>query len=111
MYRNDNKFFPDPKPEKKDKKKPNPIPRRTKKRAKQEREYLKERKVFLEKNPICFVKGCGKPATTIEHTKGRVGKLLLNQKYWQPCCLECNLKFETHTKWAFDNGYRVKRTE
>lgn len=60
--------------------------------------YSEERKKYLLENPFCFI--CGKPATTIEHRKGRKGKdengvpMLIAKQYWAACCLECNLQLE-----------------
>lgn len=92
----------------KPKKPSNKINPLSKKRAKQNRVYSKERKIFLSKpeNSICFVSGCGKRANTIEHQKGRKGfaddyarnnniPLLLDQRFWKPCCLKHNLAFES----------------
>jgi len=80
----------------KPKKKRKRIPYRTPKRQAEERIYGKERRVFLEDpvNKFCFVDGCGKPATTVEHIKGRSGEMLLNKEFWRPCCLDHNLEFE-----------------
>lgn len=76
------------------------------KRAKQERQYLKERKIFLT-GQKCFIDGCNRIANTIEHTKGRVGDLLLDKRYWQPCCLEHNLELESNPELA--KKYKIKR--
>lgn len=84
-----------------------PIKKRSKKRQKQELDYKRDRLEFLSssENKMCFIDGCGKPANTIEHRKGRVGygdewarenniPLLLDKRFWAPCCLEHNLKLE-----------------
>ncbi len=91
----------------KDNTKRTPIKRVSKKRQKQNRTYKEKRVEFLSKpeNKICFIGGCGKPSTTIEHRKGRVGyaddwamenniPLLLDERYWAGCCLEHNLQLE-----------------
>lgn len=81
------------------------IPRVSKKRAVESRQYSKRRKEFLTSNPTCFVEGCNKPANTIEHIRGRQGyadqeakdkgiTLYLDERYWRACCLEHNLEFE-----------------
>ena len=60
--------------------------------------YSKERKQYLLENPFCFI--CSKPATTIEHRKGRNGKdengvpMLIAKQYWAAACVECNLELE-----------------
>lgn len=60
--------------------------------------YLKLRKEFLSKpeNQICFIDGCNKHATTIEHTSGRIGKNLLDISTWKPCCWFHNLELESN---------------
>lgn len=83
------------------------IPKFSRKRAKQENVYKKERRLFLEQpeNQICFIGGCGKSSTTIEHRKGRIGyaddwamenniTLLLDKRFWAGCCHEHNLELE-----------------
>lgn len=84
---------------------------RSKKRAKQERSYSVDRKEFLSRpeNKFCFIPGCGKHATTIEHRKGRVGyaddwarenniPLLLDKRFWAACCWDHNLQLENDPK-------------
>lgn len=77
-----------------------PIKRLSGKRKKQQAQYLKDRIVFLEKeeNKYCIIKGptCTGRATTIEHSAGKSGDMLLNQKYWKPACLNCNLELENN---------------
>jgi len=61
--------------------------------------YKSERIKFLMKseNKICFIEGCNKPSTTIEHRAGR-GINYLNQDTWAGCCLEHNLELENNTE-------------
>lgn len=89
------KVLGDPKPELKPKKQPKPINPTSKKRGVEMVEYSKLRLVFLEENPICFIDGCGKKATTIEHASGR-GINYLNINTWKPCCLQHNLELENN---------------
>lgn len=104
---NPNRFTPCPKSEPKVKEKPKPIKNKSKERAADEREYSANRKEFLKQpeNKKCFVEGCKRNANTIEHIKGRKGfadkwardsgvNLLLDERYWRPCCLQHNLEFE-----------------
>ncbi len=87
------------------------INRLSKKRQKQSRDYTVKRKIFLAmpQNRICFIAGCGKIATTIEHKKGRSGfadkhardnniPLLLDERFWAGCCLHHNLELERNTE-------------
>ena len=59
------------------------IPKRTKKRAKQEKVYSTVRKVYLENHSICQVTDCNNKSTEIHHKKGRDGDLLTDIKiFW-----------------------------
>lgn len=66
------------------------------KRAKEQLLYKKKRVAFLSlpENQICFIDGCNKEATTIEHRAGRIGKNYLDEKTWAGCCLFHNLELE-----------------
>lgn len=84
-----------------------PIKKVSKKRQAEQRTYKQDRIDFLNdpKNKICFIDGCTKPSTTIEHRMGRVGyaddwarennvPLFLDKRYWAGCCHEHNLELE-----------------
>ena len=60
--------------------------------------YDSERIKFLQlpENSICFIEGCNKKATTIEHRAGRIGKNYLDTTTWAACCLEHNLELENN---------------
>lgn len=75
-----------------------PIRKVSRKREIENRIYSRTRKEFLSlpENRICFIDGCSKPATTIEHTAGRIGSKYLDQTFWKPCCLEHNLELENN---------------
>lgn len=102
-------FKPCPKPEPKPKKTPKPIKKMSEKTIANTREYIEGRKIFLslQENSVCFVDGCSRKANTIEHTKGRQGfadkyardnniPLLLDERFWKPCCIQHNLEFESN---------------
>ena len=73
-----------------------PIPKFSKKREKENREYTIKRLQFLAQpeNLRCFIDGCNKRADTIEHSAGRIGKNFLDVTTWRPCCNEHNLELE-----------------
>lgn len=88
-----------------------PIARRSKKGQVLDRKYSSLRKAFLAmpENKYCFIKGCGKPSTTIEHRKGRKGfaddwarehdvPLLIDVRFFAGCCHEHNLELETNSE-------------
>ena len=91
-----NKFKPDPKPEKVEKKKAKPIAKHSKKREVQNKEYLTLRKVYLENNQYCTVKliGCNKLATEIHHAKKRSGYRLTDVLNFVAICRSCHTKVE-----------------
>ena len=72
------------------------IKSRTNKRAAEERQYRKEVAEWI-KGRCCF--GCQygfgggiriKAATECHHSRGRIGKLLLDKRYWVPLCRDCH---------------------
>jgi hypothetical protein len=85
------------------------IPKFSDKRKVENLKYLAQRIVFLGKkeNQVCFIDGCKKEATTIEHSAGRIGfyddwardnniSLYLDQRFWKPCCHAHNLELENN---------------
>lgn len=95
-----------------------PIPKMSPKRKKEIPIYLKQRMDFLNKpeNKICFIEGCGRSATTIEHTAGRIGKKYLDEKFWKPCCFGHNSELENNTELSneyqfskFHEGKKIKK--
>lgn len=70
--------------------------------------YAESRRVFLQKNPHCAVYPHLK-ATTIHHKKGRLGKLLLDQKYWLAVSMQGHVYIELHPVEAKLKGWSVSR--
>jgi len=79
----------------------------SKKRAKQNREYLILRAEHLERFPWCW--RCGVMATQIHHKKGRVGDLLTDEKFFVSLCARCHDFVENHPKWAKEQGFSLSR--
>lgn len=100
---------PYPKPEKKEKNPKAKIKPRSDKRAKQEREYSKKRLAYLKANPICKFKGCRLEATTVHHSKGRIGKLLTDERHFIGLCMEHHEYIELNPNFAKANGYSKSR--
>ncbi|WP_347219335.1 hypothetical protein [Chryseobacterium sp.] len=84
-----------------------PIPRVSKKRQKESRQYTIKRLQFLAQpgNQRCFIEGCNNRADTVEHSMGRRGfadqwardnniSLYLDVRFWRPCCNFHNLELE-----------------
>ena len=71
----------------------------SRKRAAEQQRYKVARLAFLAEFPICANPKCGKDcdppkpprkATDIHHTRGRIGRLYLNSRYWRPVCRRCH---------------------
>jgi len=92
-----------------EKKKPEPIAKRSKKRAKEERDYEKVKKAYLEVFPICEVHNCGQSSFDIHHKKGRIGKLLIDINHFMAVCRKCHDYIELHPEWAKIQGYSENR--
>jgi len=82
---------------------------RSVKRQRQEREYARLRKWYLEENPICEVKGCKNWATEVHHKKGRVGSLLTDATYFLAVCQPHHNYIESHPAEAKEHGYSLSR--
>ena len=86
------------------------IPRESKKRAVENRQYSKETRVaFFEKPENKSCKICGKEATDIHHMKGRVGKLLNDMRFMIGLCRSCHSRVEENPEWAISNGYSIQK--
>lgn len=82
------------------------IKARSKKRAKQERQYRPVRRKFLEANAVCQLKydGCTTIATEIHHAAGRQGAKLLDLADFKAACRSCHQKAENNPKMAKKTG-------
>lgn len=67
------------------------IPAESEKQKSLTKQYLKDRKAWIKKNPYCKAKlvSCSKMATDVHHQKGR-GEFLLDQSTWLPVCRSCH---------------------
>jgi hypothetical protein len=90
--------------------KPTPIPKRSSKRLKEEEQYSKDRKEFLERpeNMFCAVFPW-KRATQVHHKMGRIGPLLLDQRFWIAVSDEGHKKIEAYPVWAKENNFSLDR--
>ncbi len=102
------KFKPDPKPEKRPKKKRG-IKKVSDKRKKQLNEYEIVREKFLKDNPKC--QACNfQAADQVHHKKGRTGALLNDPAYFLAVCGNCHGFIENNPETALKMGWSVKRT-
>ena len=81
------------------------IKARSDKRAKEEREYLRESRPWLAERPLCESRlephnlggPCILATSEVHHKAGRVGFLLLYKPLWLAVCAGCH-------RWITDNG-------
>lgn len=89
--------------------KPRPTIRKfSKKRSKQNKEYLEERAKFLRdpQNQICRVNGS--QTTEVHHLAGRVGKLLLYVPYWIAVSRSGHNWIHDNPKESYKKGWLIK---
>lgn len=89
------------------KKKPCKIKRVSDKRGREEREYSKLRKKFLNEHKICEC-GCGKEANDVHHSAGR-GKYFLDVTTWKALNRLCHIWATEHTAEAIEKGLSKRR--
>lgn len=101
------KHFAGPKPPKEKKQ----IPKKSAKRVREEREYLKIVDEVLKVTPMCAVReeGCTGKATGLHHKKKRSPKTYLDKDNLIPCCDSCNLWIELHPLEAIQKGYSISK--
>lgn len=92
-----------------DKPKAKSIPIRSVKRMAEEKLYSKKKKEYLTKHIRCEVPGCNHAAEELHHQKGRIGKLLYNEKYFMGVCIPHHRKIEDDPTWAIENKLSVSR--
>jgi hypothetical protein len=73
--------------------------------------YRKQARQFITKNNKCKMnmQGCEIEARCVHHAKGRLGDLLLDQRYWIPSCYHCNLMVEVKDAEARSKGLKLSR--
>lgn len=91
--------------------KPKPIKQLSDKRADENKGYLEKREKHLKENPNCQipVEGCTKKAKSVHHSKGRLGKLLTDERYFKSACDNCHDWAERHPDEAKEKGYSFDR--
>lgn len=87
---------------------------RSEKRIIQDKQYNKLRKDFLIEHPCCVAQlaGCTGYDTdtlTIQHKRGRVGKLYLDTRYWITLCLNCHRWVNEHPNESIELGLAESR--
>lgn len=84
---------------------------RSPERARQERQYRRDRAVFLAEHPRCEMQlqDCTIWATEVHHRRGRVGALLLDQSRWTGACSSCHRWVTEHPAAAYERGLSEHR--
>jgi hypothetical protein len=110
-------FKPDPKPEKKEKKR---------KLGKTDKLLLEEQAYMIMARRFLDGKECAvcvdRPASQVHHKKGRHGyadewafeqeiSLLHDQRFWLPVCPQCHRRIEENPAWAYEREYSLTRTD
>ena len=88
-----------------------PIRKDSKKRSVEKSKYLVQRIQFLSKkeNKVCPI--TGQPTTDVHHQKGRIGSLLLDERFWIALSRDGHEKVENNPEWAKENAYSFDRLE
>lgn len=86
-----------------------PIKQVSDKRKVENAKYLVLRIEFLGRpeNQKCPI--TGKPTTDVHHMKGRIGRLLLDTRYWVALSRDGHKYVEENPEWAKANGYSLNR--
>ena len=87
-----------------------PLRSRSLKRQKQESQYSKQRKIYLENNPLCSIAipgDCSHYSTEIHHTNDRNGDRLNDETYWKASCRNCHVWVHMNSKSARELGYLI----
>ena len=85
------------------------IPLKAVKRLSEEKLYAKKKKAYMIDHIKCEVKGCNQVSTELHHKKGRIGKLLYNEKYFMAVCHACHRKITDDSDWAIKQGYSISK--
>lgn len=105
------------------KKSTTPIPKESKKRKQQKKEYNPIRDNYLSNNPICEVHDCNNPSNQVHHKKGRDHNtfedqwaldnqisLLCDARFFMACCGECHPKrIHENPEWSYKHGYMISK--
>lgn len=82
---------------------------RSVKRMAEERLYDKKKKEYLTEHIRCEVKGCNRVSEQLHHRKGRIGKLLYDERFFMAVCREHHTEIEVNPDAAKKNGYSLSR--
>jgi hypothetical protein len=78
-------------------------------RQRENREYTKLRREFLESRPRCEFPDCTSAAEQIHHKRGRVGPDYLDVSRWLAICPPHHQHLTEHPAWAISVGLSESR--
>lgn len=52
--------------------------------------YAKVKRMFMQEHKDCEFPECKRKATDVHHTRGRVGRLLCDVRFWAALCRQCH---------------------
>ena len=84
----------------------------SKKESARKGKYEAKRRPYLEKHPRCEVNAvpeCTRVSVDVHHMKGKIGDLLLDERWWMPTCRFCHGYIEDHPAEARQRGWSKSR--
>lgn len=89
-----------------------PVKKVSEKRKEIDKEYLKIRKDYLTKNLRCMarVKCNGAVSEDLHHRKGRIGKLLIDERFFMAVCRKCHDHIHSHHSESVKQGFIIPKT-
>lgn len=95
----------------KPKKQPKSIPKVSEKQIERLAKYRKVRDQFMKEHQNCQARlqGCTIKATDCHHSRGKVGDLLTDKRYFKALCMSCHNYVETHPVTAKEMGLSADR--
>ena len=82
---------------------------KSKKQKERDGKYFKSKSKYLEEHLLCEVPGCGEEASDLHHTKGRVGKLYWDMKFFMACCRIHHGEIHANEIDSVAKGWKVSR--
>ena len=90
-----------------------PIPKVSQKQVERLAQYRKVRDQFMKEHPNCQARlqGCTIKSTDCHHSRGKVGDLLTDKRYFKALCRNCHSYLEVHPDEAKEKGFSLSRLE
>lgn len=92
-----------------------PLKKQSRARQREMTQYYDDRREFLRAHPACGICLCldqtPRQATEVHHSRGRIGRLLLDQRFWVPSCRPCREIPHNRPNWAREMGLLASATD